>query len=140
METTARRATLWLVLLLAGCNAFAQPGTTHPKFDKRAIDRYLEAEMKKGQIPGLAYAILQDGKMIDHGDYGVSNVELQSPVHSYTKFNLGSIGKTFTATAIMLLVKDGKLFLDDPIAQYLDSLPETWKTITIRHLLSHTSG
>lgn len=98
------------------------------------------AEMKAEQIPGLSYAVVRNGIIVDSGAYGFANVELKAPVTSHTLFNIGSIGKTFTSTAIMLLQKDGKLFLDDPITKYLDSLPETWSKITIRHLLSHTSG
>lgn len=110
------------------------------KVNKEKIDNNIKAEMKAGQIPGLAYAVVMNGKIIDSGAYGLSNVELKSPVTMRTKFNLGSVGKTFTATAIMLLVKEGKLSLDDPINKHLDSLPDSWKQITVRNLLSHTSG
>ena len=107
---------------------------------KQEIDRYIKAEMKAEQIPGLAYAVVWDNKIIDSGAYGFASVELKAPVTSHTLFNIGSIGKTFTATAIMLLQKDGKLSINDPINKYLDSLPGSWKDITIKHLLSHTSG
>jgi D-alanyl-D-alanine carboxypeptidase len=107
---------------------------------RKQINRYIRAEMKAEQIPGLSYAIVSNGKIIDSGSYGFANVEMKAPVTSHTLFNIGSIGKTFTATAIMLLQKDGKLSINDPINKYLDSLPESWKNITIKHLLSHTSG
>src|SRR6185369_16367042 len=107
---------------------------------KRQIDHYIETEMKKEQIPGLSYAVVSNGKIIDSGAYGYANVELKAPVTSHSLFNIGSIGKTFTATAIMLLKKDGKLSIDDTINKYLDSLPDSWKGITIKHLLTHTSG
>jgi D-alanyl-D-alanine carboxypeptidase len=107
---------------------------------KKEIDKYIKAEMKVEQIPGLTYAIIRNGKIIDSGAYGLANVELKAPVNMHSLFSIGSIGKTFTSTAIMLLQKDGKLSLTDPIMKYLDSLPETWKNITIRHLLTHTSG
>ena len=96
--------------------------------------------MKAEQIPGLTYAIVKNGKIIDSGAYGLANVELKAPVNMHSLFSIGSIGKTFTSTAIMLLQKDGKLSLSDPITKYFDSLPEEWKNITIRHLLTHTSG
>jgi CubicO group peptidase (beta-lactamase class C family) len=70
--------------------------------------------MKAEQIPGLTYAIIKDGKIIDSGAYGVANVELNAPVTIHSLFSIGSIGKTFTATAIMLLQKDGKLSVNDP--------------------------
>lgn len=107
---------------------------------KKQIDDYIRAEMKKQQIPGLSYAVVSNGKIIDSGAYGYANVEMKAPVTHHTLFNIGSIGKTFTATGIMLLQKDRKLSIDDPINKYLDSLPETWKNITIKNLLTHTSG
>jgi len=107
---------------------------------KKQIDTYIKAEMIKQQIPGLSYAVVSNGKIIDSGAYGYANVELKAPVTSHSLFNIGSIGKTFTATAIMLLQKDGKLSIDDPINKYLDSLPASWNNISIKHLLTHTSG
>ena len=107
---------------------------------KKEIDKYLKQEMKAEKIPGLAFAIVFNNTIIDSGAYGLANVELNVPVNPHSLFNIGSIGKTFTATAIMLLQKDGKLSINDPINKYLDSLPDAWKTITIKHLLSHTSG
>jgi len=107
---------------------------------QKEIDAYIRAEMKAEQIPGLSYAVVSNGNIIDSGAYGWANAELKAPVTSHTLFNIGSIGKTFTATAIMLLQKDGKLSINDPINKYLDSLPDAWKTITIKHLISHTSG
>jgi CubicO group peptidase (beta-lactamase class C family) len=107
---------------------------------KKKIDNYIISEMKAEQIPGLSYAIVSNGKIIDSGAYGYANVELKARVTSHTLFNIGSIGKTFTANAIMLLQKDGKLSINDPISKYLDSLPESWSNITVGHLLTHTSG
>src|SRR6185503_5493801 len=107
---------------------------------KKEIDNYIRSEMIKQQIPGLSYAVISNGKIIDSGVYGYANVELKAPVTAHSLFNIGSIGKTFTATAILLLQKDGNLSIDDPINIYLDSLPDSWKSITIKHLLTHTSG
>ncbi len=107
---------------------------------KQEIDKYIKAEMKIEQIPGLAYAIVLNNEIIDSGAYGFANVELNVPLNMHSLFNIGSIGKTFTATAIMLLQKDGKLSINDPINEYLDSLPDSWNNITIKHLLNHTSG
>jgi CubicO group peptidase (beta-lactamase class C family) len=107
---------------------------------KKQIDSYINAEMIKQQIPGLSYAVVSNGKIIDSGAYGYANVELKAPATFRSLFNIGSIGKTFTATAIMLLQKDGKLSIHDPINKYLDSLPASWNNISIKHLLTHTSG
>ena len=127
-------------LLCADFNVIAQMKDARLTSHKKEIEAYIKAEMKSEQIPGLAYAVVSEGKIVDSGAYGYANVELKAPVNSHTLFNIGSIGKTFTATAIMLLQKDGKLSINDPISKYLDSLPDSWKAITIKHLLSHTSG
>ena len=110
------------------------------KIHKQEIDEYIKTEMTAEQIPALTYAVVLNGKIIDSGAYGLANLELKAPANIHSLFNIGSIGKTFTATAIMLLQKDGKLLIDDPINKYLDSLPDTWNNITIKNLLSHTSG
>lgn len=125
------------------CSSFrliAQKENAPVRSQKKKIDEYIKAEMKAEQIPGLTYAVVLDGKIIDSGAYGFANAELKAPTTSHTLFNIGSIGKTFTATAIMLLQKEGKLSINDPISKFVDSVPDTWKTITIKHLLSHTSG
>ena len=107
---------------------------------KQELETYLQTEMKKQQIPGLTYAIVLNGKIIESGALGLANVGYKVPTTLHSKFNIGSIGKTFTATSIMLLQKDGKLSINDPINKYIDSLPENWNSITIEHLLTHTSG
>ncbi|MEJ8843450.1 serine hydrolase domain-containing protein [Lacibacter sp. H375] len=107
---------------------------------KQELEKYLQAEMKKQQIPGLSYAIVLDGEIIDSGALGLANIGLKVPATLNSKFNIGSIGKTFTATSIMLLQRDGKLSINDPVNKYFDSLPANWNTITIKHLLNHTSG
>jgi CubicO group peptidase (beta-lactamase class C family) len=70
----------------------------------------------------------------------LANIKLKIPVSPETVFHIGSIGKQFVATGIMLLVQEGRLALDDPISKYLQDTPQTWKAVTVRHLLSHTSG
>ncbi|HEY3252188.1 MAG TPA: serine hydrolase domain-containing protein [Ignavibacteria bacterium] len=121
-------------------NLFVQENKDNQNPDKKKIEGYIKDEMKTQQIPGLTYAVVRNGKVIDSGAYGLANIELQAPVTLHTRFALGSIGKTFTATGIMILVKDEMLSLDDPVNKYIDSLPDTWGSITLRHLLNHTSG
>ena len=103
------------------------------------VDAYVNAEMMQQRIPGLSLAVMKEGRIILAKGYGLSNVELQTPVKPETIFQSGSVGKQFTATAVMMLVEDGKLALEDKVSKYLDT-PDTWKNITVRHLLSHTSG
>jgi len=104
------------------------------------VDEYIRAEMQAQQIPGLALAVIKDGKMIIARGYGFANVEHQVPVKPETIFQSGSTGKQFTATAVMMLVEEGKLSLDDKITKYFPDGPEAWQKITVRHLLTHTSG
>lgn len=104
------------------------------------VDDIVQAEMKKGQIPGVAIGVVHQGKVVKVAGYGLADVEQKTPVTPHTLFQIQSITKTFTASAIMLLEIDGKLKIDDPVSKHLDGTPEIWKDITIRHLLSHTSG
>jgi CubicO group peptidase (beta-lactamase class C family) len=125
-----KKITLQLALMLFSFVIFAQDN----------IDTFVAQEMQKEQIPGLALTIIKDGQIVKAKGYGYSNLEHQVPVKPETIFQSGSIGKQFTATAIMLLVEDGKINLDDPISKYLSNTPAAWKNITVRKLLSHTSG
>jgi CubicO group peptidase (beta-lactamase class C family) len=104
------------------------------------VDDYLKGEMDRHQIPGLALMVIQDGKTTRTSTYGLANIELNVPVTAETVFEIGSITKQFTAAGILLLVQDGKLGLDDPIRLHLKSIPDAWTNITIRNLLTHTSG
>jgi CubicO group peptidase (beta-lactamase class C family) len=104
------------------------------------VDDYVQAEMQRQHIPGLALLVARDGKIVRAKGYGLANVELQAPVKPETVFQSGSVGKQFTATAVMMLVEEGKIKLDDPITDYLKDAPPTWQQVTIRELLSHTAG
>ena len=104
------------------------------------VDRAIEADMRLHPIPGLALEIIRNGKCIKRAGYGMANLEWQTRVTPQTVFEIGSITKQFTAAGILLLAEDGKLSLDDRISLYLKDTPESWKDITLRHLLTHTSG
>jgi CubicO group peptidase (beta-lactamase class C family) len=100
----------------------------------------IRQQMREQKIPGLSLAVVRDGKIIKATGYGVADLESDVPVRSQTIFEAGSITKQFTASAVMLLVEDGKVSLDDSIARYFPEAPKEWKAITVRHLLTHTSG
>jgi len=104
------------------------------------VDTYIHDEMQKRQIPGLALLVVHNGEIIKAQGYGFANVELQAPVKPETIFQSGSMGKQFTATAIMMLVEEGKLSLDDPLTKFFADAPPAWRSVTVRHLLSHTGG
>jgi D-alanyl-D-alanine carboxypeptidase len=104
------------------------------------IDDYLSAEIAAKHIPGLSLAVVRDSKVEKLSAYGLANVELSVPASPQTVFQIQSITKTFTSAAIFMLMEEGKLSLDDPIGKQLEGTPDAWKGITLRHLLSHTSG
>ncbi|HKQ78345.1 MAG TPA: serine hydrolase domain-containing protein [Blastocatellia bacterium] len=106
----------------------------------RVVDLYIQFEMKKRRIPGLALVVIKNGEIIKMQGYGVANLEHDTPVTPDTVFDLASVTKQFTATAIMSLVEEGKIKLDDPIIKYLPRSPRKWNGITVRHLLTHTAG
>ena len=112
----------------------AQPTLSH------RVDRWVDSVRQIQQIPGLSIAVMRDGKMIHAKGFGLANVEHQVPATPETVYQSGSVGKQFTATLVMMLVEDGKISLDDPVRKYLPDAPTTWDGITIRRLLSHTSG
>lgn len=104
------------------------------------VDDLIKSEMQKHQIAGLALLVTKDGQPVKTNGYGVANLEWNVPVTEQTVFEIGSITKQFTAACILLLAEDGKLSLDDKISRHLMNTPAGWSNITIRHLLTHTSG
>jgi CubicO group peptidase (beta-lactamase class C family) len=105
-----------------------------------AVDDTIHAEMRDQHIPGLSLAVVRAGKVVKAQGYGLANVELNAPATAETVYRLASVTKPIVATAVLLLARDGKLGLDDKIGRYLEKTPEAWREITIRQLLTHTSG
>ena len=114
-------------------------GVAAPAWADR-IDDYIKTEMQKRRIPGLALAVVRNGTVVKMQGYGLANLDHDVPVTPDTVFELASVTKQFTAAAIMKLVEEGKLQLDDPILWHLPQGPATWKAMTVRHLLTHTAG
>jgi len=104
------------------------------------VDEFVRGEMQSQHIPGLSLLVNKDGKIALAKGFGLANVEHQIPVKPETVFQSGSVGKQFTATAVMLLVEEGKIGLDDKISKYLTNAPPGWDNIKVRNLLTHTSG
>ena len=104
------------------------------------LDNFIAREMQAQRIPGVAIAIVQRDRILVRRDYGLANLETESPVRRDTVFEIASVTKPFTAAAVLMLVQDGKLRLDDHITTLIGDAPVAWKNITVRHLLSHTSG
>ena len=104
------------------------------------IDAFVTAEMQRQKLPGLAVAIVGNDDVWLSRGYGLANVEHDVAVTPATIFQSGSVGKQFTTVAVMLQAEEGRLSLDDPIAKFFDGAPASWQRITVRHLLTHTSG
>lgn len=104
------------------------------------VDRYIAADMQHKHIPGLALAVIKNSATVIEKNYGMANLELGVPVTSDTVYEIASMTKGFTAAAIMLLVAEGKLSLDESLARFRPGLPDAWQTVTVRRLLTHTSG
>jgi CubicO group peptidase (beta-lactamase class C family) len=103
-------------------------------------DSIVLAELKAQKIPGVSLGVMHRGKIVKAKGYGLASVELNVPVTRPSVFQTGSVGKQFTATAVMMLVESGRLSLDDRIIQWFPEAPMAWREITVRHLLTHTSG
>ena len=109
-----------------------------PSLDDR-IEASVREEMARQRIPGLAVGIIHKDRVSARG-YGYANIEHLVPVTDETVFQSGSLGKMFTAAAVMLQVEDGKLALSNRITTFFPNAPDSWKGITVSHLLTHTSG
>jgi len=105
-----------------------------------AVTEFVKAEMQRQHIPGLSLLVARNGNIVLAEGFGLSNVELQVPVKPESVFQSGSVGKQFTATAVMTLVEEGKIALDDPLTKYFPDAPSSWQQVTVRNLLSHTAG
>ena len=123
------------LLLLTGL-ASGQNDATH----FGAVETFVNGEMDRQHIPGVALLVARDGKVVRAQGFGFSNLEHRVAVKPETIFQSGSVGKQFTATAVMMLVEEGKIGLDDSITKYLPDAPAAWKPVTVRNLLSHTGG
>ncbi|MET0308391.1 MAG: serine hydrolase, partial [Sphingomonas sp.] len=123
--------------MLAGLPASAATVTADPRAQ---VDRYLEAQLRKLRIPGMAIAVVKDGRIVLTRDYGTASIEFAQPVRPDTVFAINSVTKAFTGVAAMRAVQQGRLDLSAPIGRYLADLPEAWRGVTIRQLLSHMSG
>jgi CubicO group peptidase (beta-lactamase class C family) len=126
---------VWLISgLLITTQLFSADQATDP------VRTFVRAEMQKQHIPGLALLVSKNGRPIRTEGYGVSNLELNVLTKPETIFQSGSVGKQFTATAVMMLVEAGKIGLEDPLTKYFPEAPSSWKQVTVRELLSHTAG
>ncbi|MFC3909644.1 serine hydrolase domain-containing protein [Legionella dresdenensis] len=126
---------LLIAIILQAQSCFAISPAT-----EQAIDNIVANAMAQGNIPGLALAVMVDGKPYLKKGYGYADIEQKIPVRPGTLFGIGSVSKVITAFGLMTLVQEQKVNLDDSVLKYIPEAPRKWKTVTIRELLSHSSG
>jgi CubicO group peptidase (beta-lactamase class C family) len=124
-----------LTLLLFGPAASAQ---TRAVVD--SIDGFVRSELARQRIPGMSVAVLHGDSVLLARGYGYANVEHHVPATDSTIYEVGSVSKQFSAAAVVMLSEQGRLSLDDPIVRFLPEGSGVWPRVTIRHLLTHTSG
>ena len=105
-----------------------------------SIDHFIKQKMTQMNIPGLQLAVIKNGRLAKSAYYGFSNIEHHVATNSKSTFSINSMTKAFVGVAIMQLQERGKLKVDDAISKYILDIPDEWKSITIRQLLSNTSG
>ena len=135
-----KRVAVTLVVAVSAALAFRPVvvrGTA--ELDTRAIDEIF-SHWNSRASPGCAAAIYRDGAIAYAHGYGMASLEHDAPITPKSVFYVGSVSKQFTAFAIYLLAKEGRLSLDDNIRKYLPELHDFGKPITIKNLLHHTSG
>ena len=133
-----RRVALPAVLLVLSATRIDAQSSL-PASAIRSIDSVF-AQYASPTSPGCAVSVVRDGQLIFEKGYGMSDFQHNVPITPASIFHVASISKQFAAMSIVLLARDGKLSLDDDIRKYLPEMPDFGKTITIRHLIHHTSG
>ena len=129
------RCSLALAVVLA-----ALPLPAQGRDDVAGADGWIRQEMAARRIPGMAVAVIRDGAVVMEAAYGLASLEHGVPVTTSTRFIIASTTKAWAATAVLMLVEQGKLRLEQPIGTLLPGLPEPWRGVPVRRLLSHTSG
>ncbi|WP_137862991.1 MULTISPECIES: serine hydrolase [unclassified Sphingomonas] len=126
------RKSVWALILALGIATL--PARAAP------VDDYIRSEMRKMGIPGLSIVVIRDRKIVKIAGYGSANLETRTPATPDSIYKIASLSKPFIASAILDLAADRKIGLDDRISQHLTGTPDSWKDITIRQVLTHTSG
>jgi CubicO group peptidase (beta-lactamase class C family) len=127
------------LLLVAATTLRAQQPPTNPDSIRVAVNRVF-AQWSATDGPGCAVAVARNNQLVHQNGFGMANLETGTPITPASVFHLASVSKQFTAAAILMLAREGKLSLDDDIGKHLPELPDYGHRITIRHLLNHTSG
>jgi CubicO group peptidase (beta-lactamase class C family) len=135
-----RHTSVVTALLLLGSATAGAAQSGGAGFPADAVNRFVESELARQSIPGVSVTVLRGDSVVLMRGYGYANVELHVPASDSTIYQSGSMGKQFTSAVVMQLVNAGRLKLDDPITKWFPEGREVWRGITVRHLLTHTSG
>ena len=139
MKLSPRAARAGVYFLVALAASLSPPAARAQGVSER-VDAYVKGRMAERQIPGLAVAVVKDGKVVKAKGYGAASVEFDVAADENTVFQMFSVSKAFAGLAAMKLVEDGRLSLDAPVSQFFEDAPEEWASLRVRHLLTHTSG
>jgi CubicO group peptidase (beta-lactamase class C family) len=104
------------------------------------LDRAIEAEMARQQVPGLTLAVVRQERIVRVGAYGYGDLEWRARATPDTRFEIASVSKMFTGAAARILVEEGRLDPETPIRRYFEGLPDSWAGIKVRHLLTMSTG
>jgi len=132
---------LFFLMLFFSCKKNQSPiEDTNQTSIIMAVDNYVKQVMERQGIPGSAVAIIRNDTVIHRKNYGLANIEHNVPVSDATIFRVYSITKLFITVGVFQLIEQNKLNLEDKISKYLVDLPERWKEVKIKHLITHSSG
>ncbi|RUO68645.1 serine hydrolase domain-containing protein [Pseudidiomarina salinarum] len=129
-------AFILFIMLVDGVDAKDIPQLPHIE----RVDARIDTLMEEGHFPGVAIAVMRAGKPVHIGTYGMANLAHEVPVTTRTVFEIASLTKQMTALAIMTLVEEERLSLDDRLVEWIEDAPPAWDEITVDQLLSHTAG
>lgn len=138
MIVTVSALTAWLLTATSAALTLSPSSTSADVYDE--IATLAESSRQELGSPGLSIAVARDGELAWSGGFGLADVENDVPARANTVYRIASISKPLAATAIMQLVEKGKVSLDDHITKYVPSFPNRDLGLTLRHLMSHTSG
>ncbi|MFH6949796.1 serine hydrolase [Flavobacterium sp. FlaQc-51] len=133
-----KKSFLITVLLLVFNLTFSQK--KEENLTEQKIDNYIQEVIAINEIPGVALAVIKDGKVVYEKYYGKASLEENKAVDKNTAFKIFSTTKLSTNVGVFQLIEQGKLSLEDPISKYLNNLPKEWQGVKIKNLLSHSSG
>jgi len=140
MKISLLRVSLALSFFAVTSVAFAERGNPEIAYKGESVDALVSAYMKEHKVPSLSVAIVQAPYITRVQGYGFSDTGRKLLAGSNTLYDIGQMAEAFTAVAILQLVEQGKVKLDDPIQQYIQLVPQAWHNVTVRQLLQHQSG